>query len=247
MPREPRLRDAAIITVIGYVMSWGVPFASFSILPKLYVADDAAKTTQNIVANHGSFVVVIFAFLINFIGDVVAAWGLYLLLRPVNASVSMFVAWLRVVFATLGLAAVLNLVTAHRLLTRPAALKALGQDQVNAQVHVAIGAFNSQFAFSLILFGVYLLLLAWLVYRSGYVPKWVGIAVAIAGAGWIIMESGPYLLPGIDVGFLFVASFGELILLVWLVGWGTRLSDKDRNIPTTFAEPVGNPLPPDRR
>ena len=247
MPREPRLRDAALITVIGYVMSWGVPFASFNILPKLYVADDAARTTQNIVANQSLFVVAIFAFLINFIGDVVAAWGLYLLLRPVGAAVSMFVAWLRVVFATLGLAAVLNLVTAHRLLTRPAALKALGQGQVNAQVHVAIGAFNSQFAFSLILFGVYLLLLAWLVYRSGYVPKWVGIAVALAGAGWIIMESGPYLLPGIDVGFLFAASFGELILLVWLVGWGTRLSDKDRNIPTTFAEPVGNPLPPDRR
>jgi hypothetical protein len=35
-------------------MSWGVPFASFSILPRLFIADDAAKTSQNIVANQGS-------------------------------------------------------------------------------------------------------------------------------------------------------------------------------------------------
>ncbi len=221
----PRLRHAAIVTVIGFVMSLGVPFASFSILPKLFIADDAAKTSQNIVANQGLFVAAIFAFLINFIGDVVAAWGLYLLLRPVNASISMFVAWLRLVYTAVGLAAVLNLVTAHRLLTRPAALTALGQNQLNAQVHVAIGSFNSQFAFSLIIFGVYLIMLGWLAYRSGYLPKWLGIVLAIDGAGWSIMEAGPYLLPGIDLGFLFVATFGELILLVWLIGWGTRLSE----------------------
>jgi hypothetical protein len=227
------LRHAAIITLLGYVMSWGVPFASFSILPRLFVADDPAKTAQNLLANQGLFVAVIFAFLINFIGDVVAAWGLHLLLRRIHASFSMFVAWLRVVFATVGIAAVLNLVTAHRLLTRPDAVTALGQSQLNAHVYVAIGAFNSQFAFSLILFGMYLLMLSWLVYRSGYVPRWLGILLAIDGAGWIVMQAGPYLLPGVDLGFLFVATFGELFLLVWLVGWGTRLKE-----PATLRAPL---------
>jgi len=33
----------------------------------------------------------------------------------------------------------------------------------------------------------------------------------------------------INLGFLFVASFGELILLVWLIGWGTRLSEPATN------------------
>jgi hypothetical protein len=47
----------------------------------------------------------------------------------------------------------------------------------------------------------------------------------INGAGWIVMNSSRYLLPGIDLGFLFVTSFGELILLVWLIGWGTRLKE----------------------
>jgi len=230
--RGLRLRHAAIITVIGSVMSWGVPFADFVAIPRLFVATDATRTVQNLAANHGLFVAAIFAFLINFIGDVVAAWGLYLLLRPVHASISMFAAWVRIVFATVGLAALMNLVTAHRLVTRPAALAALGRSQLDAQVHVSIGAFNSQFAFSLIIFGVYLLLLAWLIYRSGYAPRWLGILLAIDGAGWIIMEAGEYLLPGVKLGFLFVATFGELFLLVWLIGWGTRLKD-----------PVATPTP----
>ena len=97
---SPRLRHAAIITFIGYVMTLGVAFASLKILPGLYVVDDATKTARNVAANPGLFAVVIFAFLINFIGDMVAAWGLYLLLQPVNASISMFIAWLRVSFAT---------------------------------------------------------------------------------------------------------------------------------------------------
>jgi hypothetical protein len=222
--REPRLKDAAIITVVGYLMSWGVPYASFAALPKLLSAQSAAATSQNILAHRGQFVFVIFAFLINFIGDVVAAWGLYLLLRPVSASFSMFVAWLRVVFAALGIAAVQNLVTAYRLLTRASSLSTLGQETIDAQVQVAVSAFNAQFAFSLIVFGVYLILLGWLAFRSGYVPKWLSAVLVIDGAGWVIMESGPYLWPGADLGFLFVATFGELFLLVWLIGWGTRLS-----------------------
>jgi hypothetical protein len=63
-------------------------------------------------------------------------------------------AWLRVAFA-----AVLNLATANRLVTRASDLTPLGQAQVHAQVFVAVGAFRSQFTFSLILFGAYLVLL----------------------------------------------------------------------------------------
>jgi hypothetical protein len=221
----PRLRRAAVVTVIGYVLGWGVPFASFSILPGLFVANDAAKTSQNLVAHPGLVVAVIFAFLLNFIGDVVSAWGMYVLLKRVNTAISMFAAWLRIVFATLGLAATLNLVTAHHLVTRPNALTALGRNQLDAQVYVAIGAFNSQFAFSLIVFGVYLVMLSWLAYRSGYVPRWLAVLLAIDGAGWIVMQAGIYLLPDIDLGILFVATFGELFLLVWLIGWGARLKE----------------------
>ena len=219
----PRLRQAAIITIAGYVMGWGVPFAEFRILPKLFVANSAAQTAQNLVAHHGLFLVAIFSYYVNFFGDIVAAWGLYLLLRPVNASISMFVAWLRVAFAALGLAALLNLATANRLVTRASDLTSLGQAQLDLQAFVAVGAFRSQFSFSLILFGAYLVLLGWLFWRSTHLPRWLGVVLCVNGVGWILIIAGR--LVGVNLEFLFVTATGELVLLVWLIGWGTRLRD----------------------
>jgi len=227
--RGPTLRQAALITVAGYLLGSGVPFASFSVLPKIFVATSAAQTSQNILANQSLFVAAIFAMLLNFIGDVVAAWGLYVLLRPVNAPVSMLTAWLRVVYAAVGIVAVLNLATAYRLLTQPDYVMALGRDQLDSQVLLAVASFNVQNAFSLIVFGLYLVVLGVLVYKAGYVPSWLGVVLVIDGAGWIITEAGPYVLPRADLGFLIVTSFGELILLAWLIGWGMRLKEPSRH------------------
>ena len=213
----------------GYLLGSGVPFASFSVLPKIFVATSAAQTSQNILANQSLFVAAIFAMLLNFIGDVVAAWGLYVLLRPVNAPVSMLTAWLRVVYAAVGIVAVLNLATAYRLLTQPDYVMALGRDQLDSQVLLAVASFNVQLAFSLIVFGLYLVVLGVLVYKAGYVPSWLGVVLVIDGAGWIITEAGPYVLPRADLGFLIVTSFGELILLAWLIGWGMRLKEPSRH------------------
>lgn len=227
--RGPTLRQAALITVAGYLLGTGVPFASFSVLPKIFVATSAAQTSQNILANQSLFVAAIFAMLLNFIGDVVAAWGLYVLLRPVNAPVSMLTAWLRVVYAAVGIVAVLNLATAYRLLTQPDYVMALGRDQLDSQVLLAVASFNVQNAFSLIVFGLYLVVFGVLVYKAGYVPSWLGVVLVIDGAGWIITEAGPYVLPRADLGFLIVTSFGELILLAWLIGWGMRLKEPSRH------------------
>lgn len=221
---EPsRLRGPAIVTVVGYVMMFGTAFASLGIMPRLYVGDDAARTAQNILGNRALFGVAIVAYLVNFTGDIVGAWGLYELLKPVNASISMFVAWLRVAFAAMGLAILTNLVTAHRLLTAPAAAKLLGEGQRELQAQLAIATYNWQFSFSLIFFGVYLIALGWLIYRSGYMPRWLGVLLALDGLVWIVMSSGPYLYPGARFGPLFYATFAELLLPLWLIARGLRV------------------------
>jgi hypothetical protein len=81
-----------------------------------------------------------------------------------------------------------------------------------------------------------------LVYRSGYIPKWLGVVLAIDGAGWIITEARPYVLPQADLGFLLFTSFGELVLLAWLIGWGTRLEEPIQVPPAGWeTESVGGP------
>ncbi len=218
----PSPRQAAIVTIVGYGMMFGTALASLGIMPRLFVDEDAAKTAQNILENRQLFGVATVAYLVNFTGDLLAAWGLYELLKPANASISMFVAWLRVAFASMGLAILTNLVTAHRLLTAPAAAKLLGQGERELRAQLAIASFNWQFSFSLIFFGVYLLALGWLIYRSKIIPRWLGAVFMLDGAVWILMSSGPYLYPGVSFGPLFYFTFAELLLPVWLIGWGVR-------------------------
>lgn len=218
----PSPRQATVVTIIGYLMMFGTAFASLGIMPGLFVADDAARTAQNILANRLLFGVAIVAYLINFTGDLLAAWGLYELLKPVNASISMFVAWLRVAFAAMGLAILTNLVTAHRLLTAPVAASFLGQGERELRAQLAIASFNWQFSFSLIFFGVYLLAQGGLIYASKIMPRWLGALLMLDGAVWIVMSSGPYLWPDIHFGPLFYFTFAELLLPVWLIGWGLR-------------------------
>jgi hypothetical protein len=49
----------------------------------------------------------------------------------------------------------------------------------------------------------------------------VGVTVGIAGLGWLVYEIAPFLLPGVDLGWLMITFFGKLIFMAWLVirGW----------------------------
>ncbi len=77
---------------------------------------------------------------------------------------------------------------------------------------------------SLIVFGIHLVLLGCLVYRSGYIPRFVGVALLIAGAGWVVGGFGPYIFPKIDFDFTQMTAVGELVFILWLWirGWRIR-------------------------
>ncbi|MEJ2049687.1 MAG: DUF4386 domain-containing protein, partial [Calditrichota bacterium] len=72
-------------------------FANFFVLQNLIVPGDAAATVGNILADQGLFRLGILSFIIMVIFDLLLAWLLYLLLKPVNQDVSLFAAWFRLV------------------------------------------------------------------------------------------------------------------------------------------------------
>ena len=81
------MRGFALVTGLGLLaMALLAPFAQFGVLQTLIVPADAAATTSNILASAGIFRAAIAAFLIIAILDIVVAWGLYILLRPTNAT-----------------------------------------------------------------------------------------------------------------------------------------------------------------
>jgi hypothetical protein len=214
------LRQAALVAGFAYLFN-PVSYAEFSIYPKLIIPGDIEQTSQNIVAHGGLFVAAILCYLISVIGDVVIAWALYILLAPVNRSVSLLTAWFQLVYAAIALFAMSNLVVVYRLLNTPEYLTAFGVGPLHAQVMLQLHAFRYDWAIGLVLFGIHLVLLGFLIYRSGYIPKILGILLVINGLGWGIDSLGPYLFPKANLGFTFITFFGEVFFMLWLLirGW----------------------------
>jgi hypothetical protein len=167
--------------------------------------------------------------LINFVADVVAAWAFYLLLKPVNASLSLLTAWLRLVYTIISVVALLNLVMAFHLLNTPDYLTLMGSDPLHAQLKLLLSSFRTGWSIAFIFFGFHLIALGCLVYRSGYIPKLLGVLLAIAGVGYVLYHVGPYLLPKANLEFLFVTFFGELFFMLWLLIRGATVSVPPRH------------------
>ena len=121
----------------------------------------------------------------------------------------------------MALTAVLKLATVFRLLTAPDYLTVFGSAQLNAQVKILLASFRSDWGIALVLFGIHLVLLGCLVYRSGYIPKIIGILLVINGLGWVIDGLQPYFFPTAHLGFIFVTFFAEVLFMLWLLirGW----------------------------
>ncbi|MBV8530529.1 MAG: DUF4386 domain-containing protein [Candidatus Eremiobacteraeota bacterium] len=214
------LRQAALIAGFGYLLD-PVTYAEFTLYPKLVIPGNIDQTVANISSHHALFVAAMFCYLVNFIEDIVVAWALYVLLLPVNRSVSLLAALFRIIFATIALVGTFNMATVYRMLTTPEYLSVFGSAQLHAQVDLLLHSFRINYSLSLVIFGIHLILVGALIYWSRYMPKWLGIILVINGLGWIVSELQPYLWPTANLGFLFFTYFGELVFMLWLliVGW----------------------------
>ena len=215
------LRQAALVVGFAYLFN-PVSYAEFSIYPKLVIPGNIQQTVANIDANHGLFVLAMFCYLINFIEDIIIAWGLYILLAPVNRALSLLAAWFRLLYTAVAVVGAFNLATVYRMVTTPEYLANFGPTQFHAQIDLLLHTFRYNYALGIgAIFSIHLILIGYLIVRSGYIPWWLGILLIVDGLGWAINNLSPYLYPRVDLGFIWITFFGELIFMLWLLirGW----------------------------
>lgn len=218
------LRQAALIAGFGYLLG-PVTYAEFSIYPKLVVVGNIEQTIRNIAAHQALFSAAILCYLVEFIEDIVIAWALYHLLVPVNRALSLLTAWFRLMYTAIAFFGMLKLVAVFDLVTSPDYVTAFGAAQLQAQVKLYLGTFRDDWSIGLVLFGIHLLLLGVLMYRSGYIPRVLGILLVIDGGGWVVNSLQPYLFPQANLKFLFATFFGEVFLMLWLLVRGWKLQE----------------------
>ena len=94
-----------------------------------------------------------------------------------------------------------------------------------------INTFQIGWDMAMILFGLHLLLLGFISFRFGVIPKWLGALLAIAGLGYLIDSFGILLFPAYNIGIGEYTFFGELILIFWLLWKGIKGFFQNRVIP----------------
>jgi hypothetical protein len=224
------LRQAAIVAGVGLlIMAILAPFAEFFVRLSLIVPGDAAATAKNIMADESLFRIAICVYLIVAILDVVVAWALYVFLKPVNKSLSLLAAWFRVVYAAILAMVLLNLVTALHLLSGADYLSVFETDQLHAQAMLFLNAFDYGWSIGLAIFGLHLLVLGYVVFRSGYVPKLLGILLMIAGLGYLIDSFGKLLSTNYNANIAMFTFIGEVLLIFWLFIKGARIPDQSKD------------------
>jgi len=223
--QEISLPRAALVAGLGYLLT-PTPFAEFYVYPHLVISGKIEQTAQNILAHQSLFAAGIVCYLSSFVCDVVIAWALYYLLKPVSASLSLLAARFQLVYAAVGLSASLNLVTVLRLLDTPEDAALFGAGPLHAQIQLLLASFRSTWGLSLIFFAIHLMLVGYLIYKSGYIPKLIGILLVVAGVGYVVLNLNTYLFPEPDLGYVAIALLGELVFMFWLLlrGWKIKQS-----------------------
>lgn len=210
---SPR-RAALVAGVALAVMAVLGGFANFGALVPLITPGDAVQTAQNISASPLLFWSGVASFAIVALLDILVAGALYTLFKPVDRRLSAAAGWMRTVYALLLVAALSQLVVGFSLLGDPeAALPALE-------------SFNTIWVISLGLFGVSLLLIGYLAFRSGFIARVFGILLAIAGVGYLADAIGMAVVPDFHAVFAQFLFVGEVAIIFWLLIRGRRLPSR---------------------
>ncbi|MHA7274429.1 DUF4386 domain-containing protein [Arthrobacter sp. TMT4-20] len=206
------LRTAAFVAGLGLaIMAVLAGFANFGAIVPLIARGDAEQTAQNVSGAPLLFFAGVVGFFIVALLDIIVAGAFYTLFRPVSRRVSAAAAWMRSVYAVLLVIALSQLVIGFSLLGDPeAALPVLE-------------SFNTIWVISQGLFGISLLLVGYLAFRSGFVPKVFGILLAIAGIGYLADAVGVAVIPDFSAVFAQFMFVGEVAIIFWLLIAGRRL------------------------
>src|SRR5712664_677439 len=205
-------------------------FAMVYVPSKLIVHGNAAATASNIVAHETLFRLGIAAELIGMAGFIFVADALYDLLKGVNRRHASLMVTLIVVSVPIAFVNELNSIAALVLVRGGDFLSAFESPQRYAAAMFFLNLHGRGFVVAEIFWGLWLFPLALLVYRSRFLPRFLGVWLALAGFAWVILSLTSILFQQfqdkVDT-YSRPAVFGELAFMFWLLIKGAKPPELD--------------------
>ena len=194
-------------------------FAEGYVEPKMYVAGNAAATTGNVVANSGLVRIGVVADLVDGTVFLFLALTLYILLKHVHKSAA------RAMLVLVALAAVITCFNAIfefeglRVATGAVNMATFGTDGSNAVVQLLLDTQHYGLLTAQIFFGLWLVPLGYLAYKSGWFPKALGVLLVVGGGCYLVDLFAAFLAPDLAKNIHALIVIPSTIAELWMVGY----------------------------
>jgi hypothetical protein len=217
-------RSALVAGVAILVLAVLSGVATFGATQGLVTRGDATRTAQDILASQGLFRLGISALVVAVALDIVVAWALRTFLAPVHQGLATLAAWLRLSYAAIFAVAISQLAGVLPLLRDAHYLTTFSLDQRRTLALQRIQTYEDIWHVGLVLFGLHLVLVGYLAYASGYVPRALGVLLVIAGGGYLVDSFGGLLVASYTLSVAAFTFIGEALLMVWLLVKGRTVT-----------------------
>lgn len=200
---------------------------------KLIVQGNAATTFNNIVANETLFRLGILSGLICYTAFLLLPLVLYKLLNPVNKTYAVLMVVFAVVSIPISFINIGNKFSVLTLISKADFLKRLEVDKLQEQVLFYLHLYSNGNQIASIFWGLWLLPFGYLVYKSEFIPKILGVLLMFGCFGYLIDFIGGFLFPNYDKTIIstFITkpgSIGEIGICLWLLIIGTKDSNQNK-------------------
>jgi hypothetical protein len=193
---------------------------------QLIVPGDAAATAANITASESLLRLGgIGSELIVLLSEVVLSVLLYILLRPVNGTLSLLAAVARLAMTTIHGLNLLNYFLVLQLVGGAGYLSVFGPDQLQALALLFLNAHHYGFEIGIAFFTLHVFMLGYLILKSGYFPKVLGVLFIVAGIGYLLDSTGQLLLANYGTTPAFIALpiiISEIAFPLWVLFKGVN-------------------------
>jgi hypothetical protein len=208
-------RIAGVLFLISIVAGG---FGELYVPTVLIVSGDATATANNVIASDFLFRMGFASYLVEAICDIALTLILYVLLRPVGRELALLTVFFRLVGTAIFAATELFYFAPAFILGGADYLKTFSPDQLNTLAYLSLRMYVYGGGLFFVFGGVGSILLGYLMFRSGYLPKILGALMALGGLGFVIRSFALALAPAsASLGVLLLLPTG--IAMLSLTGW----------------------------
>jgi len=205
-----------------YLLYFLTAFCGGYLTKGLVVPGDAAATASNMLAHEALYRS---GFAVGLIANaiyVAVTVLFYRLFAPVNRSMSLIAAFLSLVGCTIQISGGVLQLAPLVILGDSQLSSTFTIEQLQAAALLGVKLYSQAFSIALVLFALYDLLLGYLIIRSTFLPRVLGVVMMLAGAGWLTFVWPP-LSTALSSYVLPFGALAEILLMLWLLVKGVNV------------------------